>query len=283
MTYAFLNESRARMFVPRAHLADRIETPHGYAAAQAMPQERMAGGFMQWITEIGREPMDYSIIDRVALIDIHGAICSAQIPFWLFYGDVTYESIVETLKHAVADPDADAVILRFNSPGGTVTGCAEAAAAIDRIASGSKPVIAHAQMADSAAYWLASATNKIVVDPTGEVGSIGVICMHADYSKLYDEYGIKITAISSGAHKPDGNPYAPLTDQALQRFQADMDYLRGQFVGSVAKYRGLPEKQIRATEALTYIGAQAVTAGLADETGFFDDLLAAAAGLTVDG
>jgi len=283
MTYAFLNENRARMFIPQAHLLSRIDAERRMAAAAPVAPEKMAGSFMQWVTEMGREPLDYRIVDRVALIDIHGAVCSAQIPLWFFYGDVTYESIVETLRHAVADTDTDAVILRFNSPGGTVTGCAEAAAAIDRIASGDKPVIAHAQMADSAAFWLASATNKIFVDPTGEVGSIGVICMHADYSKLYEEWGIKVTAIAAGAHKTDGNPYEPLTEQALERFKADMEYLRGQFVSSVAKYRGLPEKQVKATEALTYIGAQAVAAGLADEAKFFDDLLAEAASLAVDG
>lgn len=276
MSFSFLNEARRDLFVPRGHVLSALENTDALSGAQAM------SGWLDWIDEMGHAALDYTIINRVAVIRINGALCSAQIPFWFFYGDVTYENITETLKHAAGNADVDSIVLRFNSPGGTVVGCAEAAQIIDKISGMGKPVLAHAQMADSAAYWLASATNRIYVDPTGEVGSIGVICMHADYSEFYAKIGVKVTPLFKGKHKADGHSYGPLTEQAQARFDGELSYMRDLFAGAVAEYRGMDVNAVRGTEAMTYTGALGVAAGLADEVCFFEDLLAIARDLDVD-
>lgn len=257
MPHLFLNAAHMQMFPPRAQRE----------LAEASPDDVMA----YW-GEFSRGVMEYEVKAGVAVIDIAGALVSAQIPLWFFYGDMTYESIVETIRDAVENAEVKAVLVRFNSPGGTVTGCAEAAAAIDAL-SALKPIVAHCQMADSAAFWLASSMNEIHVDPTGEVGSIGVICTHTDISEALAEWGVKVKHIFSGRHKADGSPYAPLSEQAEERFQADMDYLRGIFVDAVAKYRSMKKEDVAATEALTYIGQRAVDIGLADGVVFSASLL----------
>jgi signal peptide peptidase SppA len=227
----------------------------------------------------GFAPMDYENIGGVAVIPIRGGLVSAQIPGWRSYAATTYESIVATLEKAVADPTISKILLSINSPGGSVTGCAEAAAQIDAL-SEKKPISCYCAMADSAAYWLAAATNKIIVDPTGEVGSIGVIMTHIDVSKALEDFGVKVTHIFSGARKADGTPYQPLSGDAEAKFKADMDHLRGVFVGSVAALRNMDADQVSQTEAMTYKGKQAVDAGLADDTGFFTEVLNQMAGRT---
>ena len=220
----------------------------------------------------GNAPLVYETTNGVALIPVRGTLASVQLPDWSAYGDITYEQLIATIEKAIDDPAVEQLMLSIMSPGGTVTGCAAAAARLDKLAD-QKPLWAHCSMADSAAYWLASAANRIIVDPTGEVGSIGVIMTHVDVTKLLADWGYKVTHIHSGAHKADGSPYMPLSDSAKARLQADLDYLRGEFVASVASYRDMDRQALMDTEALTYKGRIAVENGLADETGFLADVL----------
>lgn len=219
----------------------------------------------------------YEIHNGVAVIEIRGSLASRQLGDGCYYAEMTYEGIISQVEHAVGNPAVSKILLSVNSPGGTVTGCAEAAARLDAL-SDKKPVWAHCTMADSAAYWLASATNRIIVDPTGEVGSIGVIMTHIDISKLLEEFGVSIKHIHAGARKADGSPFVPLSEDAEKRFQADVDHLRDIFVTTVSAFRQIDADDVRATEAMTYIGAKAVAADLADATGFFSDVLKEMAG-----
>lgn len=266
MNMLFINPSRVE---PSCHLR----------AMNGSPPVNLSGekAYDGWSEPDGCASRDYTVEGGIAVIPVHGTLVSAQIPCWFYYGDLTYENLTATIARAIEDASVRSVVLQINSPGGTVTGCAEAAALIDGYAK-IKPIVASCSMADSAAYWLASACNEITVDPTGEVGSIGVICSHTDYSKLLEEWGIKTTLIFSGSHKADGSPYDPLTPEAKQSIQAEMDYLRGIFVASVAAMRGMSPDDVSATEALTYKGEQAVEKGLADNSQFHHQTMADMAG-----
>jgi capsid assembly protease len=237
----------------------------------------------EFLERYGTAPRSYRVAGGTAIIPVRGALISAEIPYWFYFGDTSYEAMAATVEHAVANSEVERVLLQINSPGGTVTGCAAAASRIDVASSGDKPVWAQCSMADSAAYWIASATNRIIVDPTGEVGSIGVITTHVDMSKMLEEWGIKVTHIFSGSHKADGSPYAPLSDSAKDSIQADIDQLRTLFVDGVAAYRRMDAGAVRKTEALTFIGATAVSEGLADETGFLNEVLQTMAEHTAPG
>lgn len=221
----------------------------------------------------GTAPLPYVRQDGIAIFEVAGALASSQIPGWFWYANLTYENLTAGLEAAANDAAVEAILLKFSSPGGTVMGCAEAASLIDAMAE-KKPIWSHCQVACSAAYWLASATNRIAVDPTGDVGSIGVIHSHSDYSKMLEQLGIKVTMLFAGDHKADGNPYEPLGKEAKQRFLEELEHLRGEFVDAVASYRGVDAATVRATEAKTFIGENAVREGLADETAFSTVLLA---------
>lgn len=244
------------------------------APLAAVQNNQINAGFWDIVAKGPSAALPYEITaEGIAIIQINGALASADIPYWYYYADMSYENIIATIKHAVNHAEVSAILLKVNSPGGTVTGCAEAAAMIDKLAE-KKPIWAHCEMACSAAYWLASATNRILLPVTGMAGSIGVICTHFEYSQHLEKIGIKATPIFSGDTKAYGNPYERLSDEALADIQNDMDILRGAFVSAVSKYRSLDASAVKGTEAKTFIGPDAVNIGLADDVVFYSDTVA---------
>lgn len=133
-----------------------------------------------------------------------------------------------------------------------------------------------AGQACSAGYWIASAADEIVTTETGVSGSIGVVMLHADYSRAIDAQGVTPTLIFAGAHKVDGNPFEPLSETVRADFQDEVNAFYSMFVRGVAKGRGarLNAEAARATEAKTYVGKAAVDAGLADRVGTLQSVLA---------
>src|ERR1700680_4006052 len=166
---------------------------------------KMAWDSFDYSPPDGLASLDFDVVDGTAVIPVNGALASAQIPYWYAMADLTYENLIAAVSEAANDGEVERILLRVNSPGGTVTGCAEAAALLDKL-SEQVPIWAHCQMADSAAYWLASAANRNIVDPTGEAGSIGTIMTHMDMSKMLAEWGVDVTHIFSGDKKAAGSP-----------------------------------------------------------------------------
>ncbi|MHA6820086.1 S49 family peptidase [Ralstonia pseudosolanacearum] len=211
---------------------------------------------------------------QIAVIPIHGTLVRRTVGLEAESGLASYTAIGDQLDAALADPGVAAILLDVDSPGGESSGAFDLADRI-RAAAAVKPVWAVANdMAFSAAYALASAATKVFVSRTGGVGSIGVIAMHVDQSVKDAKDGIHYTAVFAGARKNDLNPHAPITDEAQAQLQAEVSRIYGLFVATVAGYRGLSAEAVTATEAGLFFGQDAVTAGLADAVGTFEDALA---------
>lgn len=211
----------------------------------------------------------------VAVIPIHGVIEHRSSFLLELFGGSSVEDIRGMLRQAAADPQFSAIVLDIDSPGGGVAGVTELAQEI-RAARGAKRIVAVANTtAASAAYWLASQANQILVTPSGQVGSIGVYAIHVDISRALDAEGVKVTIISAGDHKTDGNEFEPLTDDARTEMQKRVDSFDAQFVGDVAKGRGVPESKVRSDygQGAVLLAKDAVAAGLADGIGTLDDAL----------
>lgn len=186
-----------------------------------------------------------------------------------------YTYIRRAFERGMADPQVRGIALVINSPGGAVAGNFDLVDAM-YAQRGKKPIRAYAaESAYSAAYSIASVADKIIVSRTGGVGSIGVVTMHVDYSEAMKESGVKVTFIHFGKHKVEGNGYEPLSAEAKARMQSRIDALGEIFVATVARNRSMDSKDVRATEALTYMAADSVSIGLADAIGQFDDAVAA--------
>jgi signal peptide peptidase SppA len=191
-------------------------------------------------------------------------------------GLTSYEGIAAQLRAAGQDPEVRSVLLDISSPGGEAAGMAGLADVIRSVRQ-TKPVTAFVNdMAASAAYGIASAASEIVISPTSIVGSIGVVMLHADRSGELAAQGVKPTLIFAGSHKVDGNPFEPLSDAVRADLQASVDAHYRQFLTIVEQGRGLRfnAAMARATEARTFIGAEAISLGLADRIASFDEVLA---------
>lgn len=217
--------------------------------------------------------LPYKRKDGVAIVSVVGSLINRGAWIGSSSGEVSYEGIKTQIQAAAADPRAHAILLDIDSPGGEAVGCFECADVIRGI---EKPVWAVVNgMAASAAYAIASAADRIITGPSGVVGSIGVVMVHADHSRELDKKGITPTLLFAGAHKVDGHPFGPLPDSVRADIQAEINQFYDLFVEGVAKGRtSMSPAAIRATEARCYIGQAAVDVGLADEVGSFETVLA---------
>lgn len=226
-------------------------------------------------------PVGYAPPDRttpstnptIAVIPIHGTLVRRTVGLEAESGLASYAAIAGQLDAALANPNTAAILLDIDSPGGESSGVFDLADRIRATAS-SKPVWAVANdMAFSAAYALASGASRIFVSRTGGVGSIGVIAMHVDQSVKDAQDGVHYTAVFAGDRKNDLNPHEPISDEAHAFLQSEVNRVYGLFVETVAKHRGLKADAVKATEAGLFFGKDAISAGLADAVGTFDDAL----------
>ncbi|SEJ21505.1 signal peptide peptidase SppA [Azotobacter beijerinckii] len=213
-----------------------------------------------------RESRDtgYDLAGSVAIIPVHGTLVQKTGTLRPWSGMTGYDGIRQAFLTALYDPKVEAIVLDVDSPGGEVAGCFDL---VDMIyqARGSKPIWSILnESAYSAAYAIASAADKIYVPRTGGTGSVGVICMHVDFSKALTEAGLQVTFITYGERKADGHREIPLTAEVLERFQADIDTMGELFVDTVARNRNLAASAVRDTQASTYLGKTGVEIGLAD-------------------
>lgn len=220
----------------------------------------------------------YDNVGGIALIEVQGTLVQKLGSLRPYSGMSGYDGIRQNLFTALADPDVKGIALDIDSPGGEVAGCFDLVDAIYGMR-GQKPIWAILnESAYSAAYAIASAADRIVVPRTGGVGSIGVICAHVDMSQALTSAGVKVTFITYGDRKADGHSEIALSDDALARFQADIDMMGDLFTETVARNRNITAATVRDTQAATFMGAAGVALGLADEVAApdaaFRDLMA---------
>mgnify|MGYP002413556975 CR=1 FL=1 len=181
----------------------------------------------------------------VAIIPITGTIMPRANLMSEYSGGTSVQSLTKQLRAALNDPEVGSILLDIDSPGGQVSNVPELSAEI--LASrGDKPIVAVANtLAASAAYWLAASADEIVVSPSAEVGSIGVLAMHQDVSQALEREGVVVNFIHAGKYKVEGNPYQPLDDEARGAIQARVDDYYDMFINAVAKGRGVKASDVR--------------------------------------
>lgn len=218
----------------------------------------------------------YRVSNGVGIITITGSLVNRGAWIGSYSGLTSYEGIGHQIKSAAADSAVHSVILDMHSPGGEAVGAFETAALVRDLAARKRTIAVVNGMAASAAYAIASGATEIVSTETGVSGSIGVVLLHGDFSRQLDREGITPTLIHAGAHKVDGNPFEPLTEEVRADLQAEVNAFYDAFLATVEKGRGkrLDAAAARATEARTFIGKQAVEVGVADRVGTFESVLA---------
>ncbi len=210
---------------------------------------------------------------KVALVEVEGLIANQRMG-WFGGGENPVSLLLEKLDKARRDKAVKAVVLRINSPGGTV----QASEAMHHMLAefrrkSGKPVVACITSAGaSGAYYLACAADRIRCQPGGVTGSIGVIIQTVSFAGTMKLLGISADAITSGALKDMGSPLKDLTAEERKVFQQIVDEFYGQFVEVVAKGRKLQEAKVRQlADGRIYTGRQALKLGLVDELGYLPD------------
>lgn len=215
----------------------------------------------------------YIVRDGILQIPVKGILLH-DFPYALGSWATGYAYITKAVERGLKDDNVKGIAFLVNSPGGEVAGCMDLA---DKIfaARDKKPMRSFAaEHAYSAAYPIASAAHKVIITRTGGVGSIGVVTMHVDVTKALENAGVKVTLIYAGKHKVDSYSYKELSEAARERIQARIDKLYDVLVSTVARNRGMDEKAVRKTEALTFSADEAVSNGLADGIGSLEDATA---------
>lgn len=195
---------------------------------------------------------------------------------WTRFGfAVSTEAWARSFREALGDDAIKSIVIDVDSPGGEVFGTDELAAEIFA-ARGQKPItaVANGWMA-SAAYYIASQADEIVITPTGMLGSIGVVQVHAEFSKAYEAEGIGVTVLRAGEHKVEANPYEPLTDGAREDIQGKLDEYYSMFLAAVARGRGVTVAKVRDDfgKGRMVMAREAVRLGMADRIGTLDTVL----------
>jgi signal peptide peptidase SppA len=234
--------------------AEEIEAKIGKGAAQAVARQEGA----------------------VAVLPLQGVIGNRMNLMTSISGGTSSEMFGRQFQSAIRDDSVKAVVIDVNSPGGAVDGTDELSSMIFN-ARGSKPIISHVNAnANSAAYWIATAADEMVITPGfASVGNIGVRTAHDDMSKAMADQGVTRTLISAGKYKDEGNPLGPLTDEARAAIQARVDKAYGSFVKSIARNRNVSLATVRDGfgQGRSVDGDEAVALGMADSTATLEETL----------
>ncbi|MEE8333252.1 MAG: signal peptide peptidase SppA [Alphaproteobacteria bacterium] len=175
---------------------------------------------------------------------------------------------IEALDKLVANSRARALILRINSPGGTVVGGEALYRALRKVAD-KKPVVAVMDgIATSGGYMAAIAAGRIFAHQASITGSIGVLFQTAEITELLEMIGVSVATIKSGPLKAEPSPITKLTPEAIRATQALVDDMFAMFVDMVADRRKMDRGRVlKLADGRVYTGRMAVANGLVDAIG----------------
>ncbi|MGH7316360.1 MAG: signal peptide peptidase SppA, partial [Candidatus Rokuibacteriota bacterium] len=216
---------------------------------------------------------------KILLLDLSGVL-SEDLPTFSIGAPPPRVPVVarvrEELQKAEEDERVRAVIVRINSPGGTITASDILYHELLAFKARKKvPVIAAIMdVGASGGYYAALAADTIVVNPTTITGSIGVVMVTVNAQGLLEKIGVTPLAIKSGPMKDAGSPFRSLTEPERAVFQSIIDDMYGRFVGLIVQSRKLPADRVRAlADGRVYTAEQALKLGLVDRIGYLEDVV----------
>lgn len=214
----------------------------------------------------------------IAVLGLHGMLSQRYSWIMSFLGGTSTMAFGAAFDAVMSDPDVGGVLLDVDSPGGYVFGVPELAARIYS-ARGGKPIVAIANsQADSAAYYVATAADKLYVTPSGRVGSVGTMATAWDVSQAMEQEGVKehLVVSSDSPYKGEWLESQPTSDAYLADLQATVDEFQSHFTADVAKHRGVSREDVRKKfgQGRDVSAKYAVEHGMADGIATFDEVLA---------
>jgi len=216
---------------------------------------------------------------KVLVISVRGFISDSPKKGFLNDQPSMVEEIVSQLRKAEKDKEVRSLLLKIDSPGGSIT-------ASDIIyneimdfkkRTGAKVVAAMMDTAASGGYYVSLAADYILAHPTTVTGSVGVIFLRPEVSNLMEKIGVAVHVSKSGIDKDMGSPFRDVTTDEREIFQNLIDTMGNRFVELVGKRRNLDEKRLKdIASARIYLSETALKLGLVDKIGYLNDAVSVA-------
>lgn len=203
----------------------------------------------------------------IAVVPIYGLITVTN--QGSIFGSMSSDRIVHRLKSLSEQEDVKAVVLRINSPGGSIGAVQEIYDEVQRLKRmHKKVVVSMGDVAASGGYYVAASADKIFADPGTLTGSIGVIFEVGNVQELFKKIGVRIEAVKSAEHKDLASPFRTMTEKERQLIQSMINDAYDQFVNAIVQGRKMEKEKVLAlADGRIFTGTQAKNAGLIDEFG----------------
>lgn len=197
--------------------------------------------------------------DKIGVVEIEGVISEGK-------------DAMEDIVRFKEDDDIKGVIVRINSPGGSVGPSQEIYQELKKLAAKKKVFVSASSVCASGGYYIASAGERIFANPSTITGSIGVIMEQVVAEDLLKKIGVQPNTIKSGKYKDVGSPFRKMQDDERAYFQQILDSIHEQFIRDVAEGRKMAyDKAKQLSDGRVYTGSQAKDLGLIDGIGTFYD------------
>ncbi len=263
----------------REKLVDGLKTRDEFRALQVergAPREERSGTFRQIaFTDYAAHAKEASRSDAIGVIIAQGEILDGDAPPGLVGGRTT----AELVRRARDDKDIKAVVLRVDSPGGTLLGSELIRHELELTRKAGKPVVVSmGDVAASGGYWISSASDEILADPMTITGSIGVVLVLPNFDKTLDKLGINMAGTTTTWLAGALDPRRPLDPRLKQVLEAGVNDGYRRFITRVAQARKTEVEKVDAVgQGRVWSGRQAKERGLVDTLGGFRAALDSAA------
>ena len=209
--------------------------------------------------------------NEIKVVTVEGTIMSGDVTFGMAGSD----GVVAMLKEAHEDEDTKAIVLRVNSPGGSVVASDYMRWEIEKAQEKGIPVVVSmGSLAASGGYWISSLADKIYAEPDTITGSIGVFSTMFSFEKIYDWMGINYDGYSTTKYGAFDFTAMDWPEEFSDAFKAATDSIYVQFTTQTAEDRGLPIETVREiAKGRVYSGEMALEIGLVDELGTLQDAI----------
>jgi protease-4 len=207
---------------------------------------------------------------KIAIVSVDGVIM-----------DLTAGRVLRQIKAAHEDEHVKAVVLKVDSPGGTINGSDHIHRKVRELCRGDdnpKPVVVSMQgLAASGGYYVSAPANQIFAERTTLTGSIGVIASFPNFGGLMNDYKVRMEVVKTGPMKDSGSPFRIMTDSERDRWQVIIDDAFQTFLEVVSDGRKMDPGKVRElATGEVYTAREAKANGLIDEIGYLEDAIAAA-------
>ncbi|WP_274019188.1 signal peptide peptidase SppA [Vibrio parahaemolyticus] len=220
---------------------------------------------------------DYTLANHdIAVVVASGAIMDGQQP----RGTVGGDTVASLLRQARNDEKVKAVVLRVDSPGGSAYASEVIRNEVEALKKAGKPVVVSmSSLAASGGYWISMSADKIVAQPTTLTGSIGIFSVITTFEKGFSKLGINTDGVGTSPFSGDGITTG-LSEGASQAFQLGIEHGYKRFISLVGSNRDMTVEEVdKVAQGRVWTGQDALSFGLVDQMGDFDDAVELAAKL----